>query len=184
MQSSRGAQAGGDLLLGNDGQSWFAFHTRPRQEKKSASCFTDMGIRHYLPLRKKEVKRGGRLQRSTIPLFPGYVFVCCDEQERYRAMQTGRLVQWLDVVDQERFLSELQDIRLACERGADVTLFPRLKRGKWVRVVSGPLTGVTGRVSRRKDGFRVVLEMTAISSAVGVEVDMQDVVVRAEDEVA
>lgn len=167
------------LAQGVDGQRWLVFHTKPRQEKKTTSCFVDMGIRYYLPLRRKEVKRGGRRLRSTIPLFPGYVFACCDEQERYRSMQTGRLVRWLDVVDQDRFLSELQNIRLACDQGAEVKLFPRLRRGQWVRVISGPLAGVTGRVSRRKDGFRVVLEMTALSSAVAVEVDMQDVVATA-----
>ena len=173
-----------DLAPGDDGQRWLVFHTKPRQEKKTSSCFVDMGIRHYLPLRAKEIKRGGRRLRSTIPLFTGYVFACCDEQERYRSMQSGRLVQWLDVVDQDRFLSELQNIRLACDQGAEMKLFPRLRRGQWVRVISGPLAGVTGRVSRRKDGFRVVLEMTALSSAVAVEVDMQDVVACSADEVA
>ena len=167
-----------DVLSGGiDGQRWYAFHAKPRQEKKSASCFADMGVRHYLPLRQQETRRGGRRRQATIPLFPGYVFACCDEQERLRAMQSGRLVQWLDVVDQDRFLDELRNIRLACEHGAEVMLFPRLRRGQWVRVLSGPLAGVSGRISRRKDGFRVVLEMTALSSAVAVEVDMQDVVV-------
>ncbi len=158
-------------------QKWYVFRTRARHEKKSSERFEELGIQHYLPLRDKTVRRKkGRRTVSRLPLFPGYVFGCCDDPQRLAVMRSGMLAQWLDVKDQEKFLRELRNISAASKATTSLHLYPRLQRGMWVRVVSGPLTGVVGRISRRKDCYRVVLDMTALASAVAVEVDMQDVV--------
>ena len=90
-------------------------------------------------------------------------------------MREGHLSQWLEVTDQETLLSELRSICTASMVGTGLKLYPQLRRGKWVRLVNGPLAGVRGRISRRKENYRIVLEMTALQSAVAVEVDMQDV---------
>lgn len=170
------------LVLGEVGQEWYVFRTRPRREKKGAEVFADLGLRHYLPLREKVTRRGRRRFASQVPLFPGYAFACCGIGERLWAMQSGHFAQWIEVIDQVRLLQELRGIRIAVERGTGVELYPRLKRGQWVRVVSGPLRGVLGRISRRKEKYRIVLELTALQAAVAVEVDMQDVELAADPE--
>lgn len=165
----------GVLIPGTDGSAWYVFHTRPRREKKGAEVFADLGLRHYLPLREQVTRRGRRTFRSRVPLFTGYVFACCDIGKRLWAMQSGHFSRWLEVKDQLRLLAELQGIRIAVERGTGVELYPRLRRGQWVRVVSGALRGVHGRISRRKEKYRIVLELTALQAAMAVEVDMKDV---------
>lgn len=163
------------LVPGEGDSEWYVFRTRPRREKKAAELFADMDLRHYLPLREKSTRRGRRTFRSQVPLFPGYLFACCDGGRRIRAMRSGHFAQWLEVKDQQLLLDELRGIRIAAESGTGVELFPRLQRGQWVRVMTGPLRGVAGRISRRKDKYRIVLELTALQAAVAVEVDMQDV---------
>ena len=163
------------LSPGEAGSEWFVFRTRSRREKRAEELFGQMRLRHYLPLREKVTRRGRRRFTSMVPLFPGYVIACCDSMERLRAMRSGHFAEWLEVKDQDRFLAELRGIRIASERGSGIELYPRLKRGQWVRVVSGPLRGVQGRISRRKEQFRIVLELTALLTAVAVEVDMADV---------
>ena len=181
------AQVGGQpastlelLVPGDDGQLWYVFRSRPRQEKKAGDRFADLGLRHYLPLRKRVTRKGRGRYSFMVPLFPGYLFGCCGIGERLRMMQSGHLAQWIEVVDQVRLLEELQGIQIACQSGSDVRLFPQLQRGRWVRVVNGPLTGVCGRISRRESRYRVVLELTALAAAVAVEVDMQDVALEGE----
>ena len=44
-----------------------------------------------------------------------------------------------------------------------------------MRVVRGPVAGISGRISRRNENYRIVLELTAMQSSVAVEVEMQDV---------
>ena len=163
------------LVPGIDGSEWHVFRTRSRREKKAAELFAQMGLAHYLPLRDKVTRTSGRRFTSKVPLFPGYVFGCCDGGRRLQAMRSGCFAQWLEVTDQEQFLRELRGIQLVTEHGADVQLYPQLQRGKWVQVVRGPLHGVVGRISRRSGRFRIVLELTALQAAVAMEVDMQDV---------
>jgi hypothetical protein len=134
-----------------------------------------MRLGHYLPVREQVSRRKGRRYSSLLPLFPGYLFGCCDTGQRLRAMRGGYLSQWLDVKDQQTLLLELRDICVASVRGTGVELYPQLCRGKWVKVVRGPLEGIRGRISRRKENYRIVLGLTAMQSAVAVEVEMQDV---------
>jgi len=170
-------QAARLFLPGEDGRVWFVFHTRPRCEKKAAKVCLDMEIRHYLPLHKsKPRKRKGQRRYSfDVPLFPGYMFGCCNPQERLEVMRTNFLVRTIGVVDQRQLLEELYNIYLATFGQKELPLYPQLKRGRWVRVVRGPLKGVTGRISARKEGFRLVLNVSILGTAVATEVDTEEV---------
>ncbi len=164
-----------ELVPGDDGQQWYVFRSRPRCEKKAAEHFADMGMRHYLPLREQVSRRKGRRFSSMLPLFSGYLFGCSDLGQRLSAMRGGHLSQWLEVIDQQTLLAELRNIHVATQHGTGVELYPQLRRGTWVRVVRGPLAGVRGRISRREKRYRIVLDLTALQSAMAVEVEMQDV---------
>ena len=163
------------LSVGDGDRLWYAFHTRPRCEKKAADACRDMPLRHYLPLRESVTRKGKGRYSFQVPLFPGYIFGCCDADERLRLMRSGFMVRWLEVVDQLQLLDELKSVYVASEKGAGLTLYPQLKRGRNIRVVRGPLRGVTGKISRRKERFRLVLNVSALGSAVSVEVDIDDV---------
>ena len=163
------------LSVGDGDRLWYAFHTRPRCEKKAASACRDLSLRHYLPLRESVTRKGKGRYSFLVPLFPGYIFGCCDGNERLGLMRSGFMVRWMEVVDQLQLLNELKSVYVACEKGAGLTLYPQLKRGRDIRVVRGPLTGITGKISRRKESFRLVLNVSALGSAVAVEMDMDDV---------
>jgi len=165
------------FVAGDPGSAWYAFHTKPRAEKKAAAAWDGMELRHYLPLRKStpRKKKGQRQYSFDVPLFPGYIFGCCNIDERLRLMRTGHFVQWLEVVDQKQLLGELSSIYVASRLGTGLVLYPQLNRGKRIRVSRGPLAGIQGRISRRKDSFRLVLNISVLGTAVAVEVDMQDV---------
>ena len=163
------------LSVGDGDRLWYAFHTRPRCEKKAAGACRDMPLRHYLPLRESVTRKGKGRYSFQVPLFPGYFFGCCDVDERLRLMRSGFVIRWLEVVDQLRLLGELKNIYVASEKGDGLTLYPQMKRGRDIRVVRGPLKGIMGMISRRKESFRLVLNVSALGSAVAVEVDIDDV---------
>ena len=168
---------------GEGGAEWYAFRTRPRREKKASGVLLELAAPHYLPLRKNVTPRGRGRYSFMVPLFPGYLFGCCTAGQRLQVMRSGHLLKWLEVVDQEQLLRELREIYLACEQGAGLRLYPQLTRGRRVRVVRGPLTGVEGRISRRGQRYRLVLNVSALGTAVATEVDMDDVVLAGEAEV-
>lgn len=165
------------FLPGEAGRSWYVFHTRPRCEKKIAECCRQNSVRHYLPLRRSQPRRrkGQRRYSFDVPLFPGYLFACCDLYERHELLRTDLMVRTIDVVDQGQLLDELRSIYLANNSSVNLTLYPQLRRGRHVRVTSGPLTGVIGRVSRRKEGLRLVLNVSILGTAVAAEMDMAEV---------
>ena len=98
-----------------------------------------------------------------------------DLLQRLELMRSGHLVRWIEVIDQKLLLEELASVFLASKVGAGLTLYPQLKRGRLVRLLRGSMAGVSGRISRRKDKFRLVLNVTVLGSAVALEVDMNDV---------
>jgi transcriptional antiterminator RfaH len=168
------------LFRPEEGAPWYALHTRPRREKQASRHCLQLGIRHYLPLRRSEPARSGRKgQRrysSEVPLFTSYLFAALDRQQRYDLLLTDCLVRTIEAVDQEQLREELRNVFMASRLGAALSLYPLLRRGRWVRVVSGPLAGLYGRISARKDeGFRLVLNVSILGSAVAVEVDMATV---------
>ena len=162
---------------GADNRDWYVFHSRPRCEKKAAGACADLALNHYLPLRESHGRKrqGQRRYSFEVPLFPGYLFGCCDPQERAQLMRSGFLVRWIEVVDQVRLLEELKSVYLASRKGVDLVLYPLLKRGRTVRVVRGPLAGLYGRISRRKRSYRLVLSVSCLDTAVACELDMEDV---------
>ena len=162
------AEAGRLFVPASDDREWYLFHSRPRCEKKAADACRDLSLGHYLPLRQSPgPKRKGQRQYSfEVPLFPGYLFGCCNLQQRTQLMRRGLCVRWIEVVDQARLLVELKNVYLASNQGVSLLLYPMLKRGQSVRVIRGPLAGLYGRVSRRKGSFRLVLNVACLDTAV------------------
>jgi transcription antitermination factor NusG len=161
---------------GADGQ-WVVLHVRPRCEKKVASLCEDKEIQHYLPLRKStpKPKKGQRRYSFDVPLFPGYIFACLDRKQRHHLLVSGQLVRAIEIVNQKEFIGELRQIYMAINSAADLVFYPQLKRGKLVRVLRGPLKGVTGMISKRKENFRLVLNLSILGQAVAAEMSMDDV---------
>ena len=110
-----------------------------------------------------------------MPLLPGYIFACCNSAERLELLRSGYLVRTIEVVDQAQLLGELRQIYLACSVFTDLNLYPQLKRGRSIRVLRGPLQGVSGKISLRKETYRIVLNISILGTAVAAEIDVDDV---------
>ena len=65
-------------------------HTKSRQEKALAGDLADLGIGFFLPLASVKRRYGQRTFQIQIPLFPLYLFMCGDEDQRYAALMTHR----------------------------------------------------------------------------------------------
>jgi len=169
------AEAGRLFVPGSDDREWFVLHSRPRCEKKAAAACSDLFLPHYLPLRRSTGRKRKGQYSFDVPLFPGYLFGCCNVQERTQLMRRGFLVRWIEAVNQKTLLEELKSVYMASHQSASLLLYPMLKRGQTVRVMRGPLTGLCGKVSRRKRSFRLVLSVSCLDTAVACELDMDDV---------
>ena len=150
---------------------WWVARTKSRNEKALAWDLLGWEIGYFLPLVKKVSRRKGRVYKSLVPLFGGYLFFCGEEEARYRAFQTNRIAQVLEVTDQKGFMAQLMPIRRAMVSGLTVDPHPSLVRGKRCRVTGGSLMGVEGVVVRRKNITRILLEVEILGQSAGVEMD-------------
>jgi transcription antitermination factor NusG len=71
--------------------------------------------------------------------------------------------------------SDIQALRDGLMKNAHVQPHPYLKVGRRVRVLDGPMSGTEGILTRRKDKFRVVINIELLMRSVAVEVDESDV---------
>ncbi len=170
-----GESSGIDALFVSDNPTkrWYVLHTKSRREKKLAQQCAQVGIRHYLPLRKSVTGRRGRRHIADVPLFPGYVFSYLDRTDYSCVLRTGHVANVLNVADQERLLSDLRNIKNACDHDAMLEPTAIIKRGQRVRIVDGPLFGLEGMVRRHKGRYRLILKIDCIQQAVACEVDIR-----------
>ncbi len=152
---------------------WWVAHTKPRQEKALAWDIWRLGQAYFLPMYDVTRQSRGRKWVSKLVLFPGYLFLCCDEDRRVKALQTGRIAGLIEVVDQKQMISELSAVKRLIETRLAVDPYPALKEGTLCRVRSGPLAGLEGRVDRRKNPTRFVIQVSILGQGAAVEIDAE-----------
>lgn len=154
------------------GKNWWCLHTKPRQEKAAARHFRSRGITYYLPQVVHEDRTPqGRKTRSILPLFTGYLFLHGNENDRLEALRGNRLVNILDVPDQEGLVHDLRQIHTMLASGLAVVPEPKMPVGARVRIKTGPLAGVEGTVIRRgkRDQFVAVVQFLGRGATVDLE---------------
>lgn len=150
---------------------WWAVHTKSRQEKALASDLGRLGVGCFLPLARVRRRRAGRTVEAQYPLFPGYLFMCGNEEERIAALRTRRIVRVLDVGHQERFKDSLRHIHRMVTSDQPVDLYPGIRPGRRCRIASGPLRGIEGTVLRRHRAFRICVAIDMLGQSAEAEVD-------------
>lgn len=160
-----------DQNIGEIEGAWWVAHTKPRQEKAFARDLLQKQTGYFLPMTENVRMKNGRKFRSLLPLFPSYVFVCSDGDDRSEFYACGRLVRALPVADQKKLRDELGHLQSALGGNQRVLPWPYLQKGRRCRVQSGPLKGVEGLLDHRKSGARLVLNVDTLGQAVALEID-------------
>jgi transcription antitermination factor NusG len=158
---------------------WFAVRTKSRQEKVAASMLEALDIAHYLPLKAEMRQWSDRLQKVTLPLFAGYVFVRINLQKECKlsVLKVPGIVGFVGNSAGPLPIPEdqMNGVRTVLESGAEYSVHPLLEEGDWVRVVRGALAGVEGRLIRTNSSSRLVISIEMIYKTLSVSVARQDV---------
>lgn len=165
-----------DLFAGLDSRSmadreWWALHVKPRQEKSLARELHERRSPYYLPLIEQRTLVRGRVVPSFLPLFPGYVFLLADRDERIAALATKRVVRSLEVADQAELRHDLGQVARMIATGRPVTATERLVPGVAVEIHSGPLAGLRGVVERTASGHRLWVRVNFLQRGASVLLD-------------
>jgi transcription antitermination factor NusG len=160
----------------DQGERWYAAHTRGRHEKQVSRQLDEKRVDHFLPLYRSVRRWKDRRKEIELALFPGYVFVHIDLRDRLPVLQIPSVVSFVCFGGRPAALDDqdIETLQKGLANGLSTVPFPYLQAGRKVRVKGGPLAGFTGFVVRKKDKFRVVLSIDLIQRSVAVEVDACD----------
>lgn len=149
---------------------WWVAHTKSRNEKALAVQLVKKDIPYFLPMHWKVSKSRGRTIRSLLPLFPGYLFFCGDDDARLEVLKTNRTANILLVDNQRRLIEELVPIETLLTLGKTVLPHDYVKVGQKCKVTAGPLMGTEGIVVETPKETRLVLQVDMLGQAASVEI--------------
>ena len=155
---------------------WYAIQTRPNHEKRVEERLKLKSLPTFLPVHRcRHHWKNGTQADLELPLFPCYVFARASAYDRLRIIQLPGVV---GMAISSEHPTIIPDEEIEVLRTAVNTLraepHPYLKTGQKVRITAGPLAGMEGILTRRKQELRVVITIELIMRSLLVEVSERD----------
>ena len=158
---------------------WYAIHTRSRHEKQVDLFLSERGVETFLPLVHTLSRRRDRKKYVDIPLFPGYLFVFTEKERLLFDVKYTRGVTRIIGTDLDAPTpipdKQILDIKSIMETDVQLDPFPYLKKGRMVRVKSGPLKGLEGILVERKGHYKLVIQIDLLQKGAAAEVYISDI---------
>jgi transcription antitermination factor NusG len=156
---------------------WYAISVCPRHEKRVQSLMQGRRVHCFVPTYRSVRRWKDRRKELDLVLFPGYAFVQLELSRRLDVLTVPGVLRF--IAFQGRPLpvdeSEIRALSASLASGVSAQPHPYLQKGRRVRVTCGPLVGIEGVLTRRKDRFRLVLSVDMIMKSVALEVDESEV---------
>ena len=156
---------------------WYALVVRPNHEKAVDERLRGRGLAALCPSYQVRRRWSDRAKIVDLPLFRGYVFCHFSYGERIAALSTPgvRSVVSFGPAPEPIPEEEIEALQSIHRSGVPAQPWPYLRAGRRVRIVSGCLEGLEGRLLREKDLLRVVVSVDMLMRSVAVEVDRETV---------
>jgi transcriptional antiterminator NusG len=158
-------------------ESWFAVWTRSRHEQLVCKELAAKQIEAFLPTLPQMSRWKDRTKRIQWPLFPGYCFARFNPSRLLSVAQcTGVVTVLSDGINPIRVPDpEIEALQRLVHSGLAYDPCPLIKVGTIVRVVSGPLCGVVGRLVRKGPQELLMLAVDILNSGARVQVSACDI---------
>jgi transcription antitermination factor NusG len=158
---------------------WTPVRTKPRHEKKLHHYCELNNVKSYLPLYCKAKRYGRKTVEHWLPMFPGYVFVCVDEDKYTNLLRSGAIMYRIDMneYNEKKLIEDLCTL-LQFELIAgnkELSVKPELVPGKKVTVVNGPFTGLSGIIDKRNKELLITVNIDLLGQSVSTHLDIGDV---------
>ncbi len=155
------------------GRRWYAVFTVPQNEKSAIRHLELRDVESFLPTYETvRVWKNRQRVKTILPLFPTYLFVRIDRDERVKVLQSPGVLQ---IVGNGRNVIPLEDAEVEFLRsgfdGRKAEPFSELVVGERVRIKTGMMQGVEGTLVRKQSSLRFVLTLSLINQHAAVEVD-------------
>jgi transcriptional antiterminator NusG len=156
---------------------WFAVRTHYRAEKVVASQLERKDIEVFLPTMTRWSRWKDRKRAIMWPLFPGYCLARFEPASQLNVLKCAGVAGIVSFAGELARIpeSEVESLRTLVMSHLRYDPAPLIREGMQVRVVSGPLAGVVGRLIRKGGNARLFLSVDLLQQGVSLEVDAADV---------
>jgi transcription antitermination factor NusG len=160
-----------------DFSPWYALQTKARHEKAVSNYLKSQGVDEFLPLYKSRREWSDRVRIVELPLFGGYIFCRLNPRSLASVLNTPGVIHVLGygAVPAPIPEGEIAAIRRLLDSDVPALPCPYMKAGVLVRIRSGAMKGLEGRLERIKNHCRLVLSVHLLQRSVALEVDPESV---------
>lgn len=132
---------------------WFALYTKPRHEFKAMQYLNSIKIENYLPTITTLRQWSDRKKKITEPLLKGYVFVYCNEKERYESLQNDAILSTVSFQGKPAHIPkwQIENLKKLLAEQKEVFVSEIIKVGTKVKISEGPFSGVEGMVTQSEE---------------------------------
>jgi transcription termination/antitermination protein NusG len=145
---------------------WFVMYTTSRSEKKVAERLEERGIETYLPIVEELRQWSDRKKKVQKALFNGYVFVRIARKNLWDALQVPGAVKFVNFSGEHATVreEEILTIRRILETGVAVEADgSEIEAGQEVRIIGGPLEGMTGECIQKGNKDFLIIRVPGIN---------------------
>ena len=156
-----------------DELAWYVIHAQTRKEREVEMALQRQEMEIFLPLITVPSRRRDRKVTLRVPLFPGYLFINArlDTKIIHKIIKAHYVVRLLGN-GRPAPIPEAEVEAIETIVSGDRPYYPWtfLEKGKKVRVIDGPLTGVEGIIlERRQQKRQLVVSVELFRRSVAVE---------------
>jgi transcription antitermination factor NusG len=159
--------------------SWYALHTRSRQEKSVARDLQHRGFETYLPLVTQIHHWSDRRKAVEVPLFSGYTFarLTPTPEEVLHVKRIPGVVAIVGVGPAGTAIEpeQIESVRILLAGKHPFENHPFLQFGQRVRICNGALRGLEGILVASKGENKIVVSIELIQRSLAITLDNYDI---------
>jgi transcriptional antiterminator RfaH len=155
---------------------WYAVYTKPRSEKILAERLNERGIEAYLPLRKTLKQWSDRKKMVVEPLISSYVFVNISQDHYFEVLNTPGAVRYIWFCGKPAVIpgNQIHTLKLITTGDFEAECVPStLQKGSAVKVISGPMKGLTGELLNHAGKHKVLIRLDHLEKALLLSISPQ-----------
>ena len=161
----------------HDQKYWHALYVRSRAEKKVLWQLEENGFTAYLPLITQMKQWSDRKKKVEEPLFKSYVFVYSNEREYIPILNVYGVIKFVTFERKAVIVPENQTLAIKkfvndFEKGEEYKMMnnEELKVGQKVRIINGPMKGLTGRLETIRNKRHLIVYIDVVGQCIPVHI--------------
>jgi len=160
-------------------KKWYVLQSKPLKEVKVFDQICKKNINVYLPLIDTIRYWSDRKKKVKVPLFPGYLFVYADMDERYKAISnTFGALKYLVYQKRHAIISdeEINNIKISLIEPERVRIEDaRLIEGDMVEITHGIFKGLKGIIVQIRGSYKLMVSIIEMNTTFSVQLSNAEV---------